>query len=121
MSRAADKRSEDQTGAQIRDHAWHFVAATFDAKTGTAILYHEPQIVYALDPEIPPVQKKIDAKIQHDDMPFVIAGYAAEQRQQSAGASVAFRKASLSEGTTTERSIVRAFAIARCRGSKSRR
>ena len=64
------------TGAQIRDHAWHFVAATFDAKSGTAILYHEPQIVYALDPEIPPVQKKIDAKIQHDDTPFVIAGYA---------------------------------------------
>lgn len=25
------------TGAQIRDHAWHFVAATFDAKSGTAI------------------------------------------------------------------------------------
>lgn len=63
------------TGAQIRDHAWHFVAATFDAKTGTAIVYHEPQIVYALDPEIPPVQKKIDAKIQHNDVPFVIAGY----------------------------------------------
>ncbi len=64
------------TGAQIRDHAWHFVAATFDAKTGTAILYHEPQIVYALDPEIPPVQKKIETKIQPDDTPFVIAGYA---------------------------------------------
>lgn len=63
------------TGAQIRDHAWHFVAATFDAKTETAILYHEPQIVYALDPEIPPVQKKIDTKIQHDDIPLVIAGY----------------------------------------------
>lgn len=28
----------------LRDHAWHFLAATFDAATGKLVLYHEPQI-----------------------------------------------------------------------------
>ncbi|SDR98248.1 N,N-dimethylformamidase beta subunit family domain-containing protein [Bradyrhizobium canariense] len=64
------------TGAPLRDHAWHFVAASFDAKTGEAILYHEPQIVYALDPEIPPVKKKLAAKLAYTPgTPTVIAGY----------------------------------------------
>jgi len=63
------------TSAPIRDHAWHFVAATFDAATDEAILYHEPQLVYALDPEILPVRKQISTKIEHTDIPFVIAGY----------------------------------------------
>lgn len=66
------------TGAPIRDHAWHFVAATFDAKTGKATLYHEPQIQYALDPDIPPVTEKISSKIQHTEgVPFAVAAYAA--------------------------------------------
>jgi N,N-dimethylformamidase len=63
------------TGAPIRDHAWHFCAATYDAKTGQATLYHEPQIVYALDPEIAPVKKKVAGPIRHDDSPVVVAGY----------------------------------------------
>ncbi|MDI4232095.1 LamG domain-containing protein [Bradyrhizobium sp. Arg237L] len=64
------------TGAPLRDHAWHFVAASFDAKTGEAILYHEPQIVYALDPEIPPVTKKLSTKLTYaPGTPTVIAGY----------------------------------------------
>jgi N,N-dimethylformamidase len=64
------------TGVPIRDHAWHFVAATYDAKSGKAVLYHEPQIQYALDPEIPPVEKKLGAKIEHTArVPFVVAAY----------------------------------------------
>lgn len=47
------------SGVPVRDRAWTFVAATYDATTGTATLYHEPQIQYALDPEIPPVEGKV--------------------------------------------------------------
>ncbi|MBM3482719.1 MAG: LamG domain-containing protein [Alphaproteobacteria bacterium] len=62
------------TGAPIRDHAWHFVAASFNAETGEAVLYHEPQIMYALDPVIPPVKKKLaGVKVKHDDIPFTVA------------------------------------------------
>ena len=62
------------TGAPIRDHAWHFVAASYDAESGEAVLYHEPQIQYALDPNIAPVSKKIGAKIQHTaNVPFTVA------------------------------------------------
>ena len=65
------------TGAPIRDHAWHFVAASFDATTGEATLYHEPQIVYALDPEIPSITKKVSGKIEHTaGVPFAVAAYA---------------------------------------------
>jgi N,N-dimethylformamidase len=63
------------TGAPLRDHAWHFLAATFDAKTGEAVLYHEPQITYALDPEIPPAVRTVREKIRQSAAPFVIAGY----------------------------------------------
>lgn len=42
--------------APLRDHSWHFLAATYDAETGRAVLYHEPQIRYALDPAIPPAE-----------------------------------------------------------------
>ncbi|MGF1527942.1 MAG: N,N-dimethylformamidase beta subunit family domain-containing protein [Candidatus Competibacterales bacterium] len=62
------------TGAPIRDHAWHFVAGTYDAVTGVAVLYHEPQIVYALDPEIPPVSERLGIKVEHHpDVPFAVA------------------------------------------------
>jgi N,N-dimethylformamidase len=62
--------------APIRDHAWHFVAATYDAETGKATLYHEPQIQYALDPNIPPVSKELSEKVKHTDgVPFVVAAY----------------------------------------------
>jgi N,N-dimethylformamidase len=64
------------TGATVRDHAWHFVAATFDAATGEATLYHEPQIVYALDPEIATVTKKLATRLAYTPgTPTVIAGY----------------------------------------------
>jgi len=64
------------TGAPIRDHAWHFVAATYDAETGEAKLYHEPQIQYALDPDIPSVSKKISNGISHTaNVPFCVASY----------------------------------------------
>lgn len=59
----------------VRDHAWHFVAATFDAPSGELILYHEPQVHYALDPVIPPVTKTIADKIAHMPIPAAIAAY----------------------------------------------
>lgn len=60
---------------KLRDHAWHFIAATFDATTGAVTVYHEPQIVYALDPAIAPVTGMFSGKIVHDSVPLVIAGY----------------------------------------------
>ncbi|WP_144107156.1 N,N-dimethylformamidase beta subunit family domain-containing protein [Paraburkholderia sp. BCC1886] len=71
-------RIDDQTyatGARLRDHAWHFLAASFDAKTGAVTLYHEPQIVYALDPVVPPVEAQFAGPITHTDLPLVIAGF----------------------------------------------
>jgi N,N-dimethylformamidase len=62
-------------GAPARDHAWHFIAATFDAATGKATLYHEPQIRYALDPEIPLAEATFSGPPQHSDVPLVIAGH----------------------------------------------
>ncbi|MGE0240628.1 MAG: N,N-dimethylformamidase beta subunit family domain-containing protein [Parvibaculaceae bacterium] len=62
------------TGVPVRDHAWHFIAATYDGKTGEAVLYHEPQIVYALDPAIPPARKKLGAAIDNSTgVPFTVA------------------------------------------------
>lgn len=63
------------TGVPIRDHAWHFVAASFDAETGDVVLYHEPQIVYALDPVIEPVKANVRAKIVHTSAPVALAAY----------------------------------------------
>ncbi|MHB0991810.1 MAG: N,N-dimethylformamidase beta subunit family domain-containing protein [Burkholderiales bacterium] len=63
------------TGVPLRDHAWHFLAATYDADTGNVILYHEPQICYALDPEIPPVEAVINEPVRHSEIPFIIAAY----------------------------------------------
>jgi len=64
------------TEAPIRDHAWHFVAATYNAETGEAKLYHEPQIQYALDPEIAPAHKKLGTKIDNaKGAPFTVAAY----------------------------------------------
>ena len=65
-------------GLRLRDHAWHFVAATYDAATGKAVLFHEPQIVYALDPVIAPVEASVPV-LSHCDVPLVIGGYAAEE------------------------------------------
>ena len=63
------------TGAPIRDRAWHFVAATFDAESGKAVLYHEPQVRYALDPVIEPTEATLNTRIEHSDVPLVMAGY----------------------------------------------
>jgi N,N-dimethylformamidase len=63
------------TGVPIRDHAWHFVAATFDAESGRAVLYHEPQVRYALDSEIEPAEATLNTRIEHSDVPLVMAGY----------------------------------------------
>jgi N,N-dimethylformamidase len=59
----------------VRDHAWHFVAATYDGESGELILYHEPQVHYALDPVIAPVSKKISEKIKHMPIPAAVAAF----------------------------------------------
>ncbi len=64
------------TDAPIRDHAWHFVAASYNAETGEAKLYHEPQIVYALDPDIQPVTASIKGQVSNEEgIPFTVACY----------------------------------------------
>lgn len=65
-------------GLRLRDHAWHFIAATYDAATGKAVLFHEPQVVYALDPEIAPVEATVPS-LSHCHAPLVIGGYTAEE------------------------------------------
>ena len=59
----------------VRDRAWHFVAATFDAESGRATLYHEPQVRYALDPAPEPVEATFQGRIEHDAVPLVFAGH----------------------------------------------
>jgi N,N-dimethylformamidase len=59
----------------VRDHAWHFVAASFDAATGDVVLYHEPQIHYALDPVIEPVRINIQTTLKPEAIPLAIAAY----------------------------------------------
>ncbi len=65
------------TGVPLRDHAWHFCAATFDAVSGDVVLYHEPQVVYALDPVIEPVTTNLKLAISHAPAPLAIGAYVA--------------------------------------------
>ncbi|WP_307786827.1 N,N-dimethylformamidase beta subunit family domain-containing protein [Mycolicibacterium mengxianglii] len=69
-------RINDQTltAAQpVRDRAWHFLAATYDAATGHAVLHHEPQIRYALDPAAEPVEAEFVDRVVHTAVPFTFA------------------------------------------------
>jgi len=59
----------------VRDRAWHFIAATYDAATGRAVLYHEPQIRYALDPVPAPLQTHFTEAISHTEVPFTFAAH----------------------------------------------
>lgn len=59
----------------LRDRAWHFVAATYDAATGRAALHHEPQLRYALDPAPQPVEAVFGERIVHTDVPFTFAAH----------------------------------------------
>ncbi|WP_234820633.1 LamG domain-containing protein [Mycolicibacterium goodii] len=59
----------------VRDRAWHFVAATFDASSGSAVLFHEPQLHYALDPEPGAVEAVFTDRISHTDAPFTFAAH----------------------------------------------
>lgn len=75
------------SGAPLRDHAWHFLAATYDAETGVATLYHEPQIVYALDPEIAPATATIEGPITQTEAPFTMACFTKGTDDGPAGSS----------------------------------
>lgn len=68
----------------VRDRAWHFIAATFDATTGRAVLHHEPQIRYALDPRPEPVESTFDDSIAHSAAPFTFGAH--PTRPESDGA-----------------------------------
>lgn len=73
--------------APLRDHAWHFLAATFDAETGEAVLHHEPQIRYALDPAVPPTRATWRGPVSHPDVPLVIGACADRFDDGPAGSS----------------------------------
>jgi N,N-dimethylformamidase len=77
----------------LRDRAWHFIAASFDAATGKAVLYHEPQVVYALDPAAEPVEADLKPGLVRASVPFVLAGYPAasapNDRQHPSGFKIA--------------------------------
>lgn len=59
----------------VRDRAWHFVAATFDATTGSAVLFCEPQVRYALDPAATVVEAVFTDRISHTGVPFTFAAH----------------------------------------------
>lgn len=63
------------SGAPLRDRAWHFLAATFDAASNKAVLYHEPQIRYALDPDIHPAEATLSGPPRHTDIPLTAGGH----------------------------------------------
>lgn len=64
-----------ESATPLRDHAWHFLAATYDAETGELILIHEPQIQYALDPVIEPVEMTVSGKLMNTSTPLAMAAY----------------------------------------------
>jgi N,N-dimethylformamidase len=59
----------------VRDHAWHFVAATYDEATGRAVLHHEPQVTYALDPQAPPVEAMLTETVRDPGVPLMIGAH----------------------------------------------
>jgi N,N-dimethylformamidase len=59
----------------VRDRAWHFIAATYDAGSGMAVLHHEPQLHYALDPAGAPVEAVLDEPPEHTAVPFTFAAH----------------------------------------------
>ena len=71
----------------LRDHAWHFVAATFDAETGQAVLHHEPQVRYALDPETTAVEQAIGGPVEDPGVPLIIGANAGRFDDGPDGAS----------------------------------
>jgi N,N-dimethylformamidase len=61
----------------LRDHAWHFVAASFDHASGTGVLYHEPEVQYALDPPSAPVSRHFSAPPACQDLCLMFAAHVA--------------------------------------------
>lgn len=59
----------------VRDRAWHFVAATFDATTKSAVLFCEPQVQYALDPAATVAKAVFPDHISHTGAPFTFAAH----------------------------------------------
>lgn len=83
-------RVNDQTlttGAPVRDHAWTFVAATYDAETGQATLIQEPLVQYALDPEIPRAEAVFADRLMNAEVPLLIAAAAGHFDEGPQGAS----------------------------------
>ncbi len=53
------------------------------------MLFHEPQVVYALDPEIAPVEATVPS-LSHCHAPLVIGGYTAEENGAAKPAQTSF-------------------------------
>ncbi|MDS1115273.1 LamG domain-containing protein [Gordonia westfalica] len=75
------------SGAPLRDHAWTFIAATYDAATGEVVLYQEPQIQYALDPQLAPTTATITTPPARTDVPLTIGAAADRYDDGPAGVS----------------------------------
>jgi N,N-dimethylformamidase len=72
------------TPLPVRDRAWLFVAATFDSGTGRAVLHHEPQIRYALDPKPEAVECVLTDRIVHSGAPFTFAAHPSHAERDDA-------------------------------------
>lgn len=75
------------SGAPLRDRAWHFLAASYDAETGEAVLYHEPQMRYALDPVIAPAQATLSEPPVDTGLPLIIGAHTTGEDDGLLGAS----------------------------------
>lgn len=77
------------SSAPLRDRAWHFLAATYDAETGEAVLHHEPQMKYALDPKIAPATATFSAAPVDTGLPLIIGAHTTGEDDGLLGASSA--------------------------------
>ncbi len=75
------------SGAPLRDHAWTFIAATYDAATGEVVLYQEPQVQYALDPKLAPTIATVTTPPARTVVPLTIGAAADRYDEGPAGAS----------------------------------
>jgi N,N-dimethylformamidase len=99
----------------LRDHAWHFVAASFDHASGAGVLYHEPEVQYALDPPSAPVSRHFSAPADCEDLCLMFAahvasdasGLAQDQRFPGGVRAAGFYNGKLERPTLCDRALSR--------------
>ena len=93
---SADGRVERiSTGVPVRapalhSPAWYFVAASYDAATGRALLYQQPKTIWPMDDTAAVVESEIGRlEVAASDVPLVMAGYCEGEAPQGPGPRVA--------------------------------